>query len=342
MSTRKGKKVTIVDVAREAGTSYSTVSRVFSNSGKVAEETKERIIEVAERLGYVPNQQARSLVGGQTQVLGVLVPGFDNGYVSSIVNGIDDEIAGTEYNLLLYTTHRAHKDEVRYVNRITSGLAEGLIVVLPRHPEAYLSALAAKHFPYIFVDHEGVSEDSISISATNFRGAYDATKYLIELGHRRIAFITGILELRSGLDRLHGYRAALQDYGIEVDQTLIVHGDFLTESGYLATQQLLEVDPLPTAIFVSNDLMAFGAMNAITDSGLHVPQDISIIGFDNIPQAELFRPRLTTVHQPLEQMGRMATRMLLDQIENPEKVPHSSMLATELVIRDSCQPPRDR
>lgn len=341
MAEQSDKKVTIFDVAREAGTSYSTVSRVFSNSGKVAEVTKRRVIEVADELGYVPNKQARSLAGGKTHAIGILVPRFDNGYVSSVVNGIDDEIAGTDYNILLYTTHRADQDEARYVNRIINDLAEGLIILLPRHSETYLNALAAKNFPYVFVDHQGVSETSISITATNFRGAYDATEYLINLGHQRIAFITGHLDVRSGLDRLHGYRAALQDYGIEVEAELIQNGDFLPQSGYIKTQDLLNLKELPTAIFASNDLMAFGVMNAITDAGLSVPEDISVIGFDNIPQTELFRPRLTTIHQPLTEMGRIATRMLLQQIEDPSKVPHQgTLLATELVIRDSCQPPK--
>ncbi len=339
MSKRSNKKVTIFDVAREADTSYSTVSRVFNDGSKVALATRQRVIEAAERLGYIPNQQARSLAGAQTQIIGVLTPRLDNGYVSSIINGIDEEIVGTDYRLLLYTTHRAEQDEEKYVNRIVNDLAEGLIVIVPRHPEAYLAALRDKNFPYVFVDHQGISENSISISATNFRGAYEATEYLINSGHRRIGFITGNLDIRSGLDRLHGYRAALQDYGIEVDQSLIRNGDFLPKSGYIAAQALLELENCPTAIFASSDLMAFGAINAIIDAGLHVPQDISVIGFDNIPQTELFRPRLTTVHQPLEEMGRIATRMLLQQIQDPSKVPHQgTLLTTELVIRDSCRP----
>lgn len=341
MTTPNSKKVTIFDVAREADISYSTVSRVFSNPDKVAETTRLRVVEVAQQLGYVPNKQARSLAGGKTQAIGILVPGFDNGYISSVLNGIYEEIAQTEYNLLLYPTFHTEKNEVKYVNRIINDLAEGLLILLPRHSEDYINALAAKKFPYVFIDHQGVSEDSISISATNFRGAYEATEYLIKLGHKRIGFITGFLDMRSGLDRLHGYRGALQDYEIEIDQKLIQNGDFLPQSGYERAQNLLQLPEPPTAIFASNDLMAFGVMNAITDAGLNVPEDISVIGFDNIPQTELFRPRLTTINQPLVEMGRLATRMLLQQIEDPSKVPHQgTLLATELVIRDSCQPPK--
>lgn len=341
MTNQSGKKVTIFDVAREADISYSTVSRVFSNSGKVAEATRLRVLEVAERLDYVPNKQARRLAGGKTQAIGILVPGFDNGYISSVLNGIYDEIIQTEYNLLLYPTYHTEQNEIKYVNRIINDLAEGLLILLPRHSDDYINALTARKFPYVFIDHQGVSEDSISISATNFRGAYEATEYLIKLGHQRIAFVTGFLDMRSGLDRLHGYRAALQDHSLNIEQELIQSGDFLPQSGYTAAQNFLQLEPHPTAIFASNDLMAFGVMNAIADAGLRVSADISVMGFDNIPQTELFRPRLTTIHQPLAEMGRIATRMLLQQIENPSKVPHQGMhLATELVIRDSCQSPK--
>ena len=286
------RKVTIVDVAREAGTSYSTVSRALSNTGKVKDSTRKHILKVAERLGYVPNQQARSLVGGQTKVIGVLIPRFDDGYVSMIVNGIDDEVSAAGYDLLLHTTRRTHRKEQEFVQRIVGGMAEGLIVVLPRHAEEYLQALTDRNFPYVFIDHIGTSQQFTSVSATNWRGAYDATQYLIQLGHTRIGFITGLLDVRSGLDRLHGYQAALRDHQLPIDNELIVRGNFMMDSGYDAATTLLQLPQRPTAIFASNDLSAFGAINAVVDQGLRVPQDMSIIGFDNIPAAETFQTKV--------------------------------------------------
>jgi LacI family transcriptional regulator len=337
MRSRKKASVTIMDVAREAGTSYGTVSRVLNNNANVADDTRKRVQEAVERLGYVPNQQARSLVGGQSQVIGLLVPGLDNGYLSAVVRGIDIEIAKAGYDLLLYTTHRSKEKEISYVRNIVQGLAEGLIVLLPTNTEAYLEALAEQEFPYVFVDHEGIDDNSPSITVTNWQGAYDATTYLIELGHTRIGHITGRMELASGRDRLAGYQSALQERDIPYDAALVEEGDYLTPSGYAGARKLLALKDRPTAIFASNDSEAFGVMDAVLDCGLSIPEDISIVGFDDVPQASLVRPRLTTVKMPLEEMGRMATRTLLEHINDAERPGRRITLATELIIRDSCQ-----
>lgn len=334
---KRSKQTTIIDVAEAAGTSYSTVSRVLSNNPNVQEETRQRVLEAIKHLGYVPNQPARSLVRGQTQTIGVLVPRFDNGYIAAIVDGIDQEIRETEYSLMLFTTYRLEQKEAQYVSSITNGLAEGLIVVVPIAGEAYLEVLSKQNFPYVLVDFEVKDKDLPSISATNWEGAYEATQYLIQLGHRRIGFITGLLSIASGAERLSGYKAALHDHDIAYDPSLIQNGDFLVESGYACTLPLLALEDRPTAIFASNDLMAFGVINAIFDTGFAVPDDISVIGFDNIPQASIGRPYLTTVHQPLEEMGRMATRMLLEHLKNPDNPGHRIKLGTRLVIRDSCR-----
>jgi LacI family transcriptional regulator len=178
------------------------------------------------------------------------------------------------------------------------------------------------------------------INATNRQGAYEATKYLIDLGHQRIGFVTGLPGLSSAAERLEGYRMALKDHGIELSRELIAEGNFLQQGGYLAGQKLLDLAIPPTAIFAANDLSAFGVMEVIRERGLQIPNDISIIGFDDIPQASITYPKLSTVRQPLEQMGNAAVLMLLEHLEDPSREMGQVTLTTELIIRDSCQSPR--
>lgn len=336
---KKGRKVTIVDVAEEAGVSYSTVSRVINNYEFVKPSTRRRVQQAMKQLGYTPNQHARSLAGGHSQIIGLLVPTLDNSYMGEIIRGIDEELAMVEYDLMLYTTHRNKGKESNYVKTITNGLVDGLLLIVPLTPIAYLDALKVQNFPYVLIDQVDQENSSPVIDATNRQGAYDATRYLIALGHTRIGFVVGLRALSSAEQRLEGYKAALADSGIPYNPALVVEGDFLQPSGYTAAQELLALPELPTAIFSSNDVMAFGVMDALRDRGLRIPEDISVVGFDDIPHASLSHPKLTTVRQPLDQMGRIAARLLLDQIENPGLPVRRITLETELIIRESCHTP---
>jgi LacI family transcriptional regulator len=330
-------KVTIVDVARESGVSYSTVSRVLNGFENVKESTRQRVLEAAERLGYVANLQARSLAGGRSQIIGLLVPTLDNGYITEIIRGIDEELAKSNYDLMLYTTHRHHGKESLYVNTISNGLTDGLILIVPLVPDVYLNELEQQNFPHVLIDQSNITGKSSVVDATNWQGAYDITQYLIKLGHKQIGFITGLMELSSSGDRLEGYKAALNDYYLPFKEELVVKGDFWQDGGHDAAQILLDLPEIPTAIFAANDLMAFGVMDAVRERNLNIPEDISIAGFDDISHTLITHPKLTTVHQPLNQMGRVAVQMLLEHIENPERPPRRVTLATRLIIRDSCQ-----
>jgi LacI family transcriptional regulator, galactose operon repressor len=336
---KKRRSVTIMDVARASGVSYATVSRVLSGYEFVRESTRNRVMEAVEHLGYVANLQARSLAGGRSQIIGLLVPNLDNNYVGTIARGIDQELERANYDLMLYTSHRHPGKESFYVSAIANGLTEGLLLVVPLVPTTYLDALREQNFPYVLIDQADATEDSNVVEATNRQGAYEATRYLIQLGHTRIAFITGMLTVRSAIDRLRGYKAALADCDIPVREELVIKGDFQQQTGYETAKSLLQsVDPPPTAIFASNDMSAFGAMDAARECGFCIPDNISIIGFDDIPQASLVYPKLTTVRQPLEQMGQVAVKMLLERIENPSRPPQRVTLPTQLIIRDSCGP----
>jgi LacI family transcriptional regulator len=336
---KNSSNVTIIDVAREAGVSYTTVSRVINNKGSVKPETRERVLMAMTRLGYVVDQRARSLAGGRSQVIGLLVHDVGTSYIGEIIRGIDAELAPAQYDLMLYTTHRRKTKESAYVVTLTRGLADGLLLVLPRNPGDYLSTLRQYRFPHVLIDHRGVDEETPAVAAANLQGAYNATKYLIELGHRRIGFITGAMDQICAQDRLAGYKTALADHGITFDPELVYKGDFFQPLGYAGASALLELPPPPTAIFASNDVSAFGVMEAIREHNLRIPQDVSVMGFDDIPQAAHVHPPLTTVRQPLEKMGRVATGMLLEYIKDPQRPIERVELPTELVIRQSCQPP---
>jgi LacI family transcriptional regulator len=336
---RDTDRVTIFDVAKEADVSFATVSRVVNGKGNVSAETRERVVQAMARTGYVVNRQARGLAGGRYQVVGLVVPDLDTSYIGEIVRGIDEALAAVSYDLMLYTTHRRKTREAAFATSLTRGMTDGLLLVLPTNPGAYLDSIRRRGFPFVLIDHGGVEESGPSVGATNHRGAYEATSYFAQLGHRRIAFITGNLELGCAVERLAGYRAALSDLGLPDDPDLVREGDFHEPLGYERARELMALPEPPTAIFAANDVSAFGALDAIRDAGKRVPDDVSVIGFDDIPDAAATRPPLTTIRQPLRAMGRLATRMLLEFIENPNRAVERVDLPTELVVRATCRSP---
>lgn len=340
--SRQRESITIVDVAREAGVSYATVSRVVNNGAHVRPEKRERVLRAMAKLGFTINQQARSLRAGRSNTIGLLVRDLGTGYIGEIVRGIDVELADSQYDLMLYTTHRRKTKEATYVTVLTRGLADGLLLILPRDPEAYLESLRQRRFPFVLVDHQGIDDEGPAVGATNRQGAHDATRHLIELGHRRIGFVTGTMDLGCARDRLAGYRAAHADAGLPVDPALLREGDFFQPSGYSAAKELLALSNPPSAIFASNDVSAFGVMEAVRDTGKRIPDDMSIVGFDDIPQASQVNPPLTTVRQPLADMGATATRMLLELIEDRDRPAQRIELPTELIIRTSTRALNDK
>lgn len=330
-------KITIMDVAAEAGVSFGTVSRVINNDVHVRPETRERVLQAMERLGFVANRQARSLAGGKTNGIGLLVPDLGTGYIGEIIRGIDAELTLQGLDLILYTTHRTASKEATYVANLARGMVDGLLLVLPRNPADYVGTLTRQNFPFVLIDHQGTGKDCPAVGATNWQGAFDATEHLIKLGHQRIGFITGSMDLGCAQDRLAGYRAALRTYHIPVADELIYEGTFFQPDGHTGASALLDLPNPPTVIFASNDVMAMGAMDAIRNRGLRIPDDVSVVGFDDIPQASMVRPALTTIQQPLEKMGRVATQMLLDLLEHPERKVQRIELPTKLIVRDSCR-----
>jgi LacI family transcriptional regulator len=341
MSNYRQRTVTIFDVAKASGVSYSTVSRVLNGFAFVKPTTRQKVLSTASKLGYVANLQARRLAGGKSNLIGMLVPSLDNGYITVLTQSIDEALTKAGYDLMVYTTHHKQGKETQFVNALMGGLSDGLLLMIPRIEQGagtnYLELLRQRGFPYVLIDQMDEHNKSTVVDSTNWQGSYEATRYLIKLGHTRIGFITGIMAIHSARERLVGYKAALREAGLTIDQGLIAAGDFHPTGGYKATQRLLEQKPPPTAIFASNDLSAFGAMDAIRHAGLDIPKDISLIGFDDIPQASTTYPKLTTIRQPLTEMGKVAVKLLLEQIGQPKIKPRQVTLETQLILRDSCQ-----
>ena len=318
-----------------------TVSRALNNQSGVSERTRERVQAVAQSLGYVANVQAKRLAGGQTQVLGMLVPDIGTEYVGEIVRGVGDALEHSGYDLLLYTTHRdPERERKRLFGLAAGGLADGLLTVLPKTIELHLEMLEQLTLPVVIVDHRGANTRLPTVGTDNPGGARSAVAHLTELGHRRIGFITGDPATGAAAERLRGYREGLQAAGLPFDAALVRTGDFYQPRSFQAATELLSLPDTPTALFAANDVSAFGAVAAAHELGLRVPADVSVVGFDDIPSAQQVYPPLTTVRQPLADMGAAATRVLLSLLKGGEAAVPRISLPTTLIVRHSTAPPR--
>jgi len=331
--TKKKRTVTIQDVAKEAGVSVSTVSRVLNAKVDVASDTQERVLTVIDQLGYTSNLAARSMRSRRNNLLGLVVPDIGFPYSIEIMKGVDRAISESVFDLLLYTTGGIHKPgtasrEHHYVSLLNNSLTDGVLVVASSASEFVTNG------PIVAVDPHLIDPNYPSVQGTNYQGALDAMNYLIGLGHRRIAFIGGRPEIMSSGRRLKGYRDALEKAGIEIDEALCVPGDFSTRTGYKRALELLSLAAPPTAIFASNDQSAIGVLQATEELKLRVPEDVSLVGFDNISEAGYFG--LTTIDQHLAEMGYIATQMLIKLVNGDQLDSKVHKMPTKLIKRKSC------
>jgi LacI family transcriptional regulator len=329
---------TIFDVARLAGVSSSTVSRVVNGYPHIRDDTRRRVQAAMDELGYVAHTSARALASGRSQVVGLLAQGLDSSFFLGVIQGVDQQVATSGYDFMLCTTHDRREKEAEYVARLSHGMVDGLLVILPRGLPDYVEQLRAERFPFVLIDYDDEAPGCDMVNAANRTGARAAINHLLELGHRRIGFITGTLNVGSTLERLAGYREALAGAGIPWDEELVVQGDFLEPRGFEAAGELLSLTHRPTAIFASSDAAAFGVLRAAREAGIRVPEDISVVGFDDVPEASYVDPTLTTVRQPLREMGRAAVSRLLDLLVDPAVPPQRIVLGTELIVRGSTAP----
>jgi LacI family transcriptional regulator len=337
----RGPRVTIRDVASLAGVSAATVSRVINGHADVSDQAREAVMRVVRESGYNPSRSPRGAVGTtRTGLVGVTLPNLHHSYFSGILAGAVEALHEHDMRMVLCPTHHEHKREASLLERLMRGTTDSALLILPEESASELSALGEHGFRFVIVDpHQTPDERVPTVSAAHISGASAAVDHLLGLGHRRVAAITGPRGWIATEERLRGYRASLAARGILPDPALERAGDFSVTDGYAAMGELLALDEPPSAVFAFNDMLAIGAMQAAREHGLTVPDDLSVIGFDDTFEASIVTPRLTTVRQPLAEMGRMAvallTRLLGDQSIEALHVE----LQTTLVQRESTAPP---
>lgn len=335
---RRNRNVTIHDVASAAGVSVSTVSRVLNNRDDVSEDTFARVQDVINELGYSSSLAARSMRSRKTNVIGVLVPDMEQPFSVEMLRGISASVREAGYDLLAYLSAVRPADalgswEQRQVSLLNGSVVDGIIVVTP-HADNFRTT-----HPLVAIDPHSDSTHFPSVISTNRIGVMDGMQYLLDLGHRRIGYVGGRLDLESGHRRLRGYMDALKLRGIPYDEALVVDGDYTRPSGHEGGRSLLTLDARPTAIFASNDDAAIGVMEAAAELGIRVPHDLSVVGFDNVPEAAAARPPLTTVDQSIAEMGVIAMNMLLTLIRKEPLLEHRHKVPTRLIVRDSTAAP---
>lgn len=332
--TKKRQTVTIQDVAKTAKVSISTVSRVLNGKVDVAGDTQTRVLEVIDKLGYTSNLAARSMRSHRKNLIGLVVPDIGFPYSIEVMKGINRAIAESNFDLLVYTTGDIRKTgtllhEQHYVSLLNNSITDGVIIVASAAAEFITDA------PIVAVDPHVTNPNYPSVQGTNYQGALDAMEYLIGLGHNRIGFICGRPEINSAVRRLEGYKDALTRAGIEIDDELIIGGDFTTETGQACALELLRKQNRPTAIFAANDQSAIGVFLAAEELDMKIPDDLSVIGFDNITEAKYLG--MTTVDQFLPEMGYAAAQMLLKLVNSEPLDVQVQKIPTQLVKRTSCQ-----
>lgn len=336
-------QTSIKAVAQRAGVSVATVSRVLNDSGPVKEETRRRILEVVESLGYVPHGAARSLTTNQTDTLGVLLPDIYGEFFSELIRGMDSAARRQGYHVLVSGSHE-DREEVRAVLRALRGRVDGLILMTPSAEmlEALRSVPPAS-LPTVLLNCPpgGLPFDSINVD--NHGGAVAMVRHLAGLGHRRVAFIQGPPDNHDARERLRGYRDAVRELGLEVDEKLEVPGDFSEEAGCRAGERLLKLRPRPDAVFAANDAMAIGCLHALRQAGVEVPEEIALAGFDDVPIARFMSPPLTSVGVPIAELGALALERLLESVrqrgasgDSSIRSPRHEELPPVLVVRGSC------
>lgn len=328
---------TIQDVARHAGVSRQTVSRVLNNKGEVRPETRERVLAAIEELNYRPNAVARSMVRGHTCTLGCISPSLTDFTFASIIEGAQAEARRLGYFIL--TGSAPTEGEVEsLLEEFLHRQVDGFMVFNPYADgrSRYLLPLIQNGFPVVYLGNTSRGEPVSSVRCDDRDGGFQATRYLLGLGHAAIATITGPPNEECVGDRLNGYRRALEERGFVVDDRMVVSGDWSALSGYRATRSLLEAGVTFTAVFAQNDQMAIGTIRALREAGLQVPRDVSVIGFDDIPLASYFDPPLTTLRQPMVELGEQAARLLITAIREPTALPERLLLPARIVERASC------
>ncbi len=341
-SDAKGRsRATIRDIADLAGVSIATVSRVLNDRPDVARDTRETVLQVVREHGFSTNRGARGLSSGRTGMVGVTLPHVNDLYFGPMLSGAAEALYEADMRIVLCPTLLEHDRELSLLDRLMHGTTDGAILVLPQESPEELRQLQRQGYPFVVVDPRDPTLDGIPcVSAMHAAGAKQAAEHLLALGHRRIGVIAGTPGWYANEERLIGFRGALAAAGILQAPELIAFSDWRIPSGKEAAEQLLSLDEPPTAIFGFNDNVAIGALHAARERGLSVPADLSVVGFDDTFQTEIVTPQITSVRQPLAEMGRMGVSLLIRLIEGQRVDVARLELSTTLVVRESTAPPR--
>lgn len=328
---------TIKDVAEQARVSIATVSKVLNDPDYGSAQTRTRVMSAVKKLGYRPNNVARSMVKGKTNVIALVIPDVRNQFFTSVARGVEDVASKYDYRVMLCNTDEDPAKQQKYIDVFRTRIVDGFIIAVASERDRHLRNIDRQVLPFVFIDRvcEEIPGDAIVVD--NRDGAHKAVTHLLQLGHRRIGLITGKRDTLTGRERLRGYLEAFRDYGLEPDDELIKDGGFTIEGGYEAAKALLSVKDRPTAVFVSNNAMTIGCLKALAEARIRIPDQMAVVGFDDSEWAEFFTPPLTVVRQPTYTMGTLAGEILFQRILGtapPER--KEIVLKPELVIRESC------
>jgi LacI family transcriptional regulator len=327
--------ITIADVAARAGVSKTTVSRVLNAKGDLDEATAARVRQVIEELGYVPSARAVGLARGRTRIVGMLVPSLTWPWMGEVLQGVVDVVETEGYGLLLFTCNRGEESMRQFASQVSAKSFDGLLVVEPEGTLDYIAGLHARGLPVIMIDDRAKLPLFPSVGTTNRSGGRAAGTHLVELGRRRPLVITGPPHFGCTQERLDGFAEAYAEAGLPLDPALVVEGDFTLDCGRRAVKQTIEAGAAFDSVFAHNDLSAAGAIQATREAGRRVPEDIAVVGFDDLPLAATTDPPLTSVRQPLREMGEAAARMLLAHFDGAALPQSPTVIPTTFTVRGS-------
>lgn len=342
LEQRQSKRSTMAQIAMEAGVSTTTVSKVLNQLPGVGEQTRARIQRVIEQHDYVQNHAARHLRKGQSGLIDLVIMRLEGGYDLGIMHGVQEALEESGHRLVVFATNENEATERLWLRRLLDQSTDGVLLLLPYERIGIANALLAQNIPFVAIgDRNEPTTAFPTIGSTIWLGGYTATEFLISLGHRRIGIITGPLHLTTSRARLAGYREALERAGIPIDPALICEGNYLLGDGVKQTYAMLDQPDPPTAIFAGNDAQAAGVYQVLYQRNIRIPDEMSVIGFDDVTYTAQMSPPLTTIHQPLTEMGKMAANMLLRLIAGQRLDSNHVELSTSLVVRESCAAPRN-
>lgn len=333
---------TIADVAKRAGVSKMTVSRVINNSGYISQDTRSRVEEAIAELGYIPNALARSLRFKQTQTIALIVTDITNPFFTTIARGVEDAASEQGFSVIFCNTDESPEEEQEYIRVLIQKQIDGLLLVPARSRPGSVALLQDKTIPLVLLDRQLPGQSVDSVRCDSGLGAYRLVRHLLDLGHRRIATLSGPADVTTAADRVAGWQRALHEVGLDAPADLLQYGMYSVDSGYTMARCALEATPPPTAFFAANNFIAVGAVRALAERGLRVPEDASLVTFDDLPPTMTIDPFFTSAIQPAYEMGRQATLLLLDRLEGkgPDG-PQEIILPPEFVFRRSSGPPPD-